>query len=280
MSPHTLKRLSAVHPELKRRVEILLRQLAAQGLTVEVVQGFRTAEEQDALYDQGRTKPGKKVTNAKRWQSNHNYGLAVDLCPFVEGKPNWDAPFSVWQQIGRTSEGLGLEWGGRWAKLRDLPHVQLPGLSVAQCYALYNYGGMQSVWNRASHVLKAIEQDFAPELPQNAPEGKKATPIPVRAEKTSLPGKAPQISASNFELHPPNLTPNRFPASDVTRPATVGQAVKTGNTLPSFLALLVAVRDFLAANKWIVIAVIVSILLVVAWIEFGPKRRKPDEYFS
>jgi hypothetical protein len=112
------------------------------------------------------------------------------------------------------------------------------------------------------------------ESPQNAPEGKKATPIPVRVEKANLPGKAAQIPASDFHLHPPNLTPNRFPASDVTRPATVGQAVKTGNTLPSFLALLVAVRDFLAANKWIVIAVIVSILLVVAWIEFGPKRRK------
>jgi hypothetical protein len=112
------------------------------------------------------------------------------------------------------------------------------------------------------------------ESPQNAPEGKKATPIPVRVEKANLPGKAAQIPASDFHLHPPNLTPNRFPASDVTRPATVGQAEKTGNTLPSFLALLVAVRDFLAANKWIVIAVIVSILIVVAWIEFGPKRRK------
>ena len=273
MSPHTLKRLSAVHPELKRRVEILLRQLAAQGLTVEVVQGFRAPGEQDALYAQGRTKPGKKVTNAKRWQSNHNYGLAVDLCPFVDGRPNWDAPFATWQQIGRTAEGLGLEWGGRWAKFRDLPHVQMPGLSVAQCYALHRKGGLPLVWERASRALSIVEADFSPELPQNAPEAKKATPIPVRAGKSSLPGKAPQIGASDFQLHPPNLTPNRFPASDVTRPATVGQAVKTGNTLPSFLALLVAVRDFLAANKWIVIAVIVSILIVVAWIEFGPRRK-------
>ena len=273
MSPHTLKRLSAIHPELKRRVEILLRQLAAQGLTVEVVQGFRTPEEQDALYAQGRTKPGKKVTNAKRWQSNHNYGLAVDLCPFVDGRPNWDAPFAIWQTIGRTTEGLGLEWGGRWAKFRDLPHVQLPGLSVAQCYALHQKGGLPLVWERASRALSIVEADFSPELPQNAPEAKKATPVAVRAGKSSLPGKAAQIPASNFELHPPNLTPTASQVSDVTRPATVGQAVKTGNTLPSFLALLVAVRDFLAANKWIVIAVIVSILIVVAWIEFGPRRK-------
>ena len=271
MSPHALKRLSAVHPELKRRVEILLRQLAAQGLTVEVVQGFRTPEEQDALYNQGRTKSGKKVTNAKRWQSNHNYGLAVDLCPFVEGRPNWDAPFSVWQQIGRTAEGLGLEWGGRWAKLRDLPHVQMPGLSVAQCYALYQKGGLPLVWERASRALSIVEADFSPELPQNAPEAKKATPIPVRVEKASLPGKAPQIGASDFELHPPNLPP-ASPAADVTRAA---QSVKQGNTLPGLLSLLVAARDFIAANqRWLILAVIVSILLVVAWFEFKPQRRK------
>lgn len=276
MSPHTLKRLSAVHPELKRRVEILLRQLAAQGLTVEVVQGFRTPEEQDALYAQGRRTAGKKVTNAKRWQSNHNYGLAVDLCPFVEGEPNWDAPFSVWQQIGRTAEGLGLEWGGRWAKFRDLPHVQLPGLSVAQCYALHQKGGLSLVWERASRALSIVEADFSPELPQNAPEAKKATPIPVQVEKASQPGKAPQIGASDFQLHPPNLTPTASQVSDVTRWERVRESLRTGNTLSGAYAVTLALRDFLIANKWLVVlitAAIVTIAIIVAWIEFGPRRK-------
>jgi hypothetical protein len=115
------------------------------------------------------------------------------------------------------------------------------------------------------------------ESPQNAPEGKKATPIPVRVEKANLPGKAAQIPASDFHLHPPNLTPNRFPASDVTRWERVRESLRTGNTLPSSYAALLALRDFVIANKWIaalVAAIIVSALLIVAWIEFGPKRRK------
>ena len=85
--------------------------LAAQGLTVEVVQGLRTFAEQDALFAQGRSKKGQIVTNAKGGQSNHNYGLAVDLCPFVNGKPQWNdnAGFLL---IGAEAAKVGLQWGG------------------------------------------------------------------------------------------------------------------------------------------------------------------------
>ena len=61
--------------------------LASQGVIVEIVQGLRTFAEQDALYAQGRTGPGAIVTQARGGESNHNYGLAADLCPFTDGKP-------------------------------------------------------------------------------------------------------------------------------------------------------------------------------------------------
>lgn len=277
MSPHTLKRLEKVHPELKRRAEILLARLAGQGITVEVVQGLRTPEEQDALYAQGRTKPGRIVTYAKRWQSNHNYGLAVDLCPFVNGKPQWNAPQEVWKLIGKSAESLGLEWGGRWAKFRDLPHVQMPGLSVAQCYALHQKGGLPLVWERASRALSIVESDFAPELPQNAPKRERVTQIPIEVKKSNPPGKAPEIGI--FPVNAPTDFSPSLPAKgdDPAKPAATGaaQSVKTGNTLPSLLSLLVAARDYLAANqRWLIPVAIVSILLIVAWLEFKPERRK------
>jgi len=113
--------------------------------------------------------------------------------------------------------------------------------------------------------------NLPPELPQNAPGTKKATRIPVEVRKSNLPGKAHEIPASQIDLHPPNLPP-ASPAADVTRAA---QSVKQGNTLPGLLSLLVAARDFMAANqRWLILAVIVSILLVVAWFEFKPQRRK------
>nr|WP_295770097.1 M15 family metallopeptidase [Rhodoferax sp.] len=40
---------------------------------------MRSCAEQDALYAQGRTAPGNKVTNAKSGDSNHNFGIAFDI---------------------------------------------------------------------------------------------------------------------------------------------------------------------------------------------------------
>ena len=45
----------------------LLAKCSAQGLAVGLGECFRTVAEQDALYAQGRTKPGSIVTNAKGW---------------------------------------------------------------------------------------------------------------------------------------------------------------------------------------------------------------------
>lgn len=145
MNKASQNRLTKVHPRLAKGVTALIEALAAQGHTVEVVQGLRTFEEQDALFAQGRTKPGQVVTQARGGQSNHNYGLAVDLCPFVDGKPQWnDNPGFL--RIGAEAAKQGLQWGGDWKKFIDKPHVQLGGLTVAQCSALYKKGGLENVW--------------------------------------------------------------------------------------------------------------------------------------
>lgn len=142
-------KLSHVHPELAARVRKLVESL---GRDVRVVQGLRTYAEQDKLYAQGRTKPGGKVTNARGGFSNHNFGLAVDLCPFNNGKPDWtdNAGFDA---IGRAARAVGLEWGGDWKKLVDKPHCQLPGLTIATCRILYQSGGLAAVWKKASEVI-------------------------------------------------------------------------------------------------------------------------------
>jgi len=145
-------RLKKVHPELARRVTAVIHALAKRGYTVEVVQGLRTFAEQDALYAKGRTAPGEIVTNARGGQSNHNFGLAVDLCPFIGGRPQWN-DIAGFTRIGAEAAKHGLEWGGSWKKLIDKPHVQLPGLTVAQCLRLYNAGGLKRVWDNVPGVL-------------------------------------------------------------------------------------------------------------------------------
>jgi uncharacterized protein YcbK (DUF882 family) len=90
---------------------------------VEVVQGFRTFAEQNALYAQGRTKAGNVITKAKAGQSFHNFGLAVDLCKFVNGKPDWNDE-EFWLNLRNLARNRGLISGYDW-KFQDKPHVQL-----------------------------------------------------------------------------------------------------------------------------------------------------------
>ncbi len=170
MNTASENRLKKIHPELASRIRAVVAALAPAGINIEVVQGLRTIAEQNELYKQGRTKKGPVVTNAKGGQSNHNYGLAVDVVPFVNGQPQWNAPNSVWMAIGHEGNKLGLEWGGSWKKFIDKPHLQLPGLSIKQCMALNNKGGLNAVWAEASRLLaKGGATTPTPPQPQKPP---------------------------------------------------------------------------------------------------------------
>lgn len=137
MDSRSEEKLAKVHPLLAERVRKLV---GLTALDLRVVQGLRTYAEQDALF---RQKP--KVTNARGGFSNHNFGLAVDLCPFKNDKPDWNDA-EAFNEIGKyVHEMGGLEWGGDW-KFVDKPHVQLPGLTVSLCRSLYERGGLEMVW--------------------------------------------------------------------------------------------------------------------------------------
>ena len=153
MTPASERRLQQTHPALATAVRAAVADLAAKGTVVEVVQGLRTYAEQDALYAKGRTAPGQIVTQARGGESNHNFGLAVDLCPFTDNKPDWNAPMSVWAAIGAAAEAHGLEWGGSWKKFLDKPHVQLPGMTVKECARCYETGGLDAVWATSSQRI-------------------------------------------------------------------------------------------------------------------------------
>src|SRR5690606_32328751 len=122
--------LPAVQPRFRAFYEAANKAMQPHGLTVKFISGTRTYAEQDALYAQGRTTTGPKVTNAKAGHSWHNFGLAVDVGVFKGSKYLTESPAYNW--LGPIGEACGLEWGGRW-KTPDRPHYQFPtGLTMAQ----------------------------------------------------------------------------------------------------------------------------------------------------
>ena len=115
------RNLATVQPQLQKLGRELLRRLAAEGLTFKVTSGNRTQAEQDALYAQGRTKPGPVVTWTRK--SRHIGGRAIDLTLFSGKNPVWESKH--YKRAGEIGEELGLIWGGRW-KTPDQPHFELP----------------------------------------------------------------------------------------------------------------------------------------------------------
>lgn len=104
------------------------------GVTVKIIAGTRTYAEQDALYAQGRTKPGKIVTYAAAGCSNHNFGVAWDIGLF--NGPEYMEESSLYRVCGQIGKAQGLEWGGDWHTIQDEPHFQLAtGLTLAQMRA-------------------------------------------------------------------------------------------------------------------------------------------------
>jgi len=93
------------------------------GIRLRVVQGLRTHKEQDAMYAQGRTTPGSRVTNARGGESYHNYGLAIDVAGLMsDGSINWGINY---REIEPTAAENGFEWGGRFKSIKDMPHFQM-----------------------------------------------------------------------------------------------------------------------------------------------------------
>lgn len=118
------QRLEKVDSVLAGRVLRMVELARADGYELLVTQGFRSIDEQNRLYAQGRTRPGKIVTNARGGQSKHNFGKAVDVAVLVNGEITWAE--SVYKKtVGKYAAQVGIEWGGNWKKFKDYPHVQI-----------------------------------------------------------------------------------------------------------------------------------------------------------
>ncbi|WP_281990506.1 M15 family metallopeptidase [Aquimarina aggregata] len=126
VSEHRIKKL---HPKIQNKVRTFINKAEKEGIQLRVTDGLRSFKEQDALYAKGRTTPGKIVTNAKAGQSYHNYGLAIDVVPMINGKPNYKDDYI---KIARIGKSLGFTWGGDFRSFTDKPHFHANfGFSIA-----------------------------------------------------------------------------------------------------------------------------------------------------
>lgn len=86
--------------------------------------GFRTSEQQNALF-----KAGKSKLDGYNRSSKHQFGDAVDVFAYVDGKASWDEDHLTHvatAMLAAASElGVKLRWGGHWRSFVDMPHFEV-----------------------------------------------------------------------------------------------------------------------------------------------------------
>ena len=65
------------------------------------------------------------TANTQTLNSNHIKGIAIDFAPCKNNKVWWDAPDSVWKELGKIGKKYGFSWGGDWKDWQDKPHFEV-----------------------------------------------------------------------------------------------------------------------------------------------------------
>ena len=93
------------------------------GYDMAILEGYRSPERQDML-----AAAGPSVSNARAFQSYHQFGLAADCAFLRDGKLliSEKDPWALqgYRLYGEVAESVGLNWGGRWTMM-DFGHTEL-----------------------------------------------------------------------------------------------------------------------------------------------------------
>lgn len=133
--------ITDLHPIVLAKTKELVAESAKLGIDMLITDDFRSHDDQDKLYEQGRSSKGPVVTHARGGQSYHNYGLAVDFALRTKkGQVIWDMEYdgnrngkADWLEVAEIAKGLGFSWGGDWKGFKDYPHLQMDfGYSISE----------------------------------------------------------------------------------------------------------------------------------------------------
>lgn len=109
--------LAGVHPKLVAFAERTLA-LSSQDFTVH--DGLRTKEEQKRMVATGAS----QTLNSKHLTQADGFGHAVDLVPWINGKPRWEWPpiyvIAAAAKKAAAELGLRVRWGGCWQELSQI----------------------------------------------------------------------------------------------------------------------------------------------------------------
>lgn len=133
-SARSRNNLQRVQPSL---VRVLNEAIKNTPIDFTVVEGVRADQRQKELFAQGRTSPGKIVTQvdgvtkkSKHQKQSDGFSHAVDIYPYRNGSVQINDVQSlkvIAKHIKEIAHSMGVKisWGGDWKSFKDYPHFEL-----------------------------------------------------------------------------------------------------------------------------------------------------------
>lgn len=205
-----MRDINQLHPELQLKIAELKILCEKAGLKIGIGECLRTVAEQDALYAQGRTRPGSRVTNARgsTYSSQHQWGVAFDFYRNDGRGAFYDAD-GFFTKVGKLAKSIGLGWGGDWKSPVDKPHLYLPQWGSTTGILRSVYGTPDKFFKTWDKTLLKYEigskyKTTKPCYLRHAPAGKKLAykdaPKSIRAKSTKEGGKVSFKKGAVFTL--------------------------------------------------------------------------------
>lgn len=125
----TDSKILELHPKIRVQAKMFVQMLEDRGIFVRIYCAYRSPSEQLENWKKGRDQFGNVynkslvVTNARPFESYHQYSLAFDCVEILNGKAQWEG--KNWEEIGHIGDYYGFEWGGRFMNFTDKPHFQM-----------------------------------------------------------------------------------------------------------------------------------------------------------
>lgn len=144
---------SKLYPPFLEAMKLLYIACEKRGYVFFCIEAYRSPERQSQLYSQGRSTPGKIITNAKAFESYHQFGIATDSCRDKDGRkenglqPDWD--MEAYKVLQEECHKLNLTSGLDFKSFPEGPHIQWKTktpLSVLR--AEFEKGGLNAVFEK------------------------------------------------------------------------------------------------------------------------------------
>lgn len=202
-----MRNVSQLHPELKKKAVKLQKECLKAGIKIKIGECVRTVAEQNALYAKGRNGvPGPIVTKAKGtdYRSMHQWYVAFDVFLVMDvdrdGSVKDDAfnnATGLFNKVGAIGKKLGLEWGGDWKSIKDLPHFQLPDWGSTATQLKKKYGTpekFKETWDDKKEVKNVKAK------PNNTVTASKNPTEPARSKDKKYAKKYKVVAVDGLNL--------------------------------------------------------------------------------